>query len=29
MLLDMHKLIGKLPRPKKGFVVPNYKYLGP
>ena len=29
MILDIHKLIGKLPRPKKGFVAPNYKYLGP
>ena len=29
MLLDIHKLIEKLPRPKKGFVAPNYKYLGP
>ena len=28
MILDIHKLIGKLPRPKKGFVAPNYKYLG-
>ena len=26
---DIHKLIGKLPRPKKGFVPPGYKYLGP
>ena len=29
MILDIHKLIGKLPRPKKGFVAPNYIYLGP
>ena len=29
VILDIHKLIGKLPRPKKGFVPPNYKYLGP
>ena len=29
MILDIHKIIGKLPRPKKGFVAPNYKYLGP
>ena len=29
MILDIHKLIGKLPRPKKGFVAPKYKYLGP
>ena len=29
MIIDIHKLIGKLPRPKKGFVAPNYKYLGP
>ena len=27
--LDIHKLIGKLPRPKKGWVPGNYKYLGP
>ena len=25
---DFHSLIGKLPRPKKGFVLPNYKYCG-
>ena len=25
---DFHNLIGKLPRPKKGFVLPNYKYCG-
>ena len=29
MILDIHKLIGKLLKPKKGFVAPNYKYLGP
>ena len=29
MVLDIHKLIGKLRRPKKGFVAPNYKYSGP
>ena len=27
--LDIHKLIGKLPRPKKGFVLPGYRYCGP
>ena len=27
--LDIHKLIGKLPRPSKGFVPHGYKYLGP
>ena len=25
---DFHSIIGKLPRPKKGFVLPNYKYCG-
>ena len=23
---DIHKLIGKLPRPKKGFTLPGYNY---
>ena len=27
--LDIHKLIGKLPRPKSGFTPGNYKYMGP
>ena len=27
--LDFHKLLGKLPRPKKGFVLPGYRYCGP
>ena len=27
--MDIHKLIGKLPRPKKGFVLPFHKYTGP
>ena len=27
--IDIHKMIGKLPRPKTGFVVPTYHYLGP
>ena len=27
--LDIHKLIGKLPRPSKGWVPGDYKYLGP
>ena len=26
---DIHKLIGKLPRPKSGFTPGNYKYMGP
>ena len=26
---DIHKLIGKLPRPKKGFTLPGYNYAGP
>ena len=27
--MDIHKAIGKLPRPRKGFVLPNHKYTGP
>ena len=27
--MDIHNLIGKLPRPKKGFVLPGHKYTGP
>ena len=27
--MDIHKLIGKLPRPKSGFVLPGHKYTGP
>ena len=27
--MDVHKIIGKLPRPKKGFVLPGHKYTGP
>ena len=27
--MDIHKLIGKLPRPKKGWVLPNHRYTGP
>ena len=27
--MDIHKVIGKLPRPKKGFVLPGHKYTGP
>ena len=27
--MDIHKAIGKLPRPKKGFVWPNHKNTGP
>ena len=27
--MDIHKLIGKLPRPEKGFVWPGHKYTGP
>ena len=26
---DIHKLIGKLPRPKKGITLPDYNYAGP
>ena len=27
--LDIHKLIGKVPRPKAGWTPGNYKYMGP
>ena len=27
--LDFHSLFGKLPRPKKGFVLPGYRFCGP
>ena len=27
--IDVHKLIGKLPRPKIGFTLPGYNYAGP
>lgn len=27
--MDIHKVIGRLPRPKKGFVLPYHKYTGP
>ena len=27
--MDIHKLIGKLPRPEKGFTLPRHKYTGP
>ena len=27
--LDIHNIIGKLPRPKAGFTLPNHKYTGP
>ena len=27
--MDIHNAIGKLPRPKKGFVLPGHKYTGP
>lgn len=27
--IDVHKLIGKLPKPKKGFTLPGHKYTGP
>ena len=26
--MDIHKAIGRLPRPKKGFVLPYHKYTG-
>jgi len=28
-LLDIHSVIGKLPRPKAGFTLPSHKYTGP
>ena len=28
-MMDIHKVIGNLPRPKKGFVLPSHKYTGP
>ena len=27
--IDIHSLIGKLPRPKGGFTLPSHKYTGP
>lgn len=27
--IDVHKLIGKLPKPKAGWTPPGYKYMGP
>ena len=27
--MDIHKVIGYLPRPKKGWVLPGHKYTGP
>ena len=27
--IDVHKLIGKLPRPQKGFTIPGHHYTGP
>ena len=27
--IDIHSLIGKLPKPKKGWTLPNHKYTGP
>ena len=27
--LDIHKAIGKLPKPKSGFTLPGHKYTGP
>ena len=27
--LDVHELIGKLPKPKGGFTLPNHKFTGP
>ena len=28
-MMDIHAVIGKLPRPEKGFVLPYHKYTGP
>ena len=27
--IDIHKAIGKLPKPKKGCTLPGHKYTGP
>lgn len=27
--IDIHSVIGKLPKPKKGWTLPNHKYTGP
>ena len=27
--IDIHKLIGKLPKPKRGWTLPGHKYTGP
>ena len=27
--VDIHKMIGKLPKPKKGFTLPGHNYTGP
>ena len=27
--MDIHKIIGNLPRPKNGFVLPSHKYMLP
>ena len=27
--MDIHKVIGYLPHPKKGWVLPSHKYTGP
>lgn len=27
--IDIHSLIGKLPKPKSGWTAPGYKYMGP
>ena len=28
-MIDIHNLSGKLPRPRKGFTLPNHQYSGP
>lgn len=28
-LTDIHKMLGKLPKPKAGFTPGKYKYMGP
>ena len=28
-MMDLHAMIGKLPRPKRGFMLPGHKYTGP
>ena len=29
MTIDIHRVLNKLPKPKRGLVLPNYNYCGP